>query len=305
MIGDGGGKMNPEGPASRRQFLSVTGAALVGAGVAAEAARAQDPAPLTAGQVIERIQKNVGVPWRNPTVDTFKAGSPDTPVTGIATTVMATFAALQRAAAANRNLVITHEPTFYNHEDKTEEFAGDAVFTAKQAFIEKNKMVVFRFHDHLHARRPDGIMTGMVESLGWEKYRSDNRTFALPPASLEAMAREIRDRLKIRTIRVIGDPQASMSRVAFNPGFASLQGAVRSLARPEVDVLVIGESREWEGIEYAQDAIAAGKKKGLIILGHAISEENGMIECARWMKTFVPEVPVEFTPAGEPFWTPA
>ena len=45
---------------------------------------------LTARQVIERIQKNVGVAWRSQTVDTFKAGDPDTPVTGIAVTMMAT-----------------------------------------------------------------------------------------------------------------------------------------------------------------------------------------------------------------------
>ena len=30
-------------------------------------------------------------------------------------------------------------------------------------------MVVFRFHDHWHARRPDGIATGMARELGWEK----------------------------------------------------------------------------------------------------------------------------------------
>ena len=45
---------------------------------------------LTARQVIERIQAHVGVAWHNETVDTFKAGDPDTPVTGIATTMMAT-----------------------------------------------------------------------------------------------------------------------------------------------------------------------------------------------------------------------
>jgi hypothetical protein len=43
---------------------------------------------ITAREVIDRIQKNVGVPWREQTVDTFKAGDPDTPVTGIATTMM-------------------------------------------------------------------------------------------------------------------------------------------------------------------------------------------------------------------------
>ena len=54
---------------------------------------------LTARQVIERIQKHVGVTWREPTVDTFKAGNPDAPVTGIAVTMMATLNVLQRAAA--------------------------------------------------------------------------------------------------------------------------------------------------------------------------------------------------------------
>src|SRR4051812_27910827 len=74
---------------------------------------------LTARQVIERIQKEVGVPWQQQTVDTFKAGDPDTPVTGVATTMMATYDVLTRAAAEGKNLVITHEPTFYGHLDQT------------------------------------------------------------------------------------------------------------------------------------------------------------------------------------------
>ena len=46
------------------------------------------------------------------------------------------------------------------------------------------------------------------------------------------------------------------------------------------------------------------KTKGLIVLGHVISEENGIERIARWLKTFITEVPVEFIPAGEPFWSP-
>ena len=65
------------------------------------------------------------------------------------------------------------------------------------------------------------------------------------------------------------------------------------------------EPREWDAVEYARDSIAAGKKKGLIILGHDMSEEGGMKECARWLKSIVTEVPVEFMPAGEAFWSPA
>jgi putative NIF3 family GTP cyclohydrolase 1 type 2 len=281
---------------NRRQFVLFA---------AAGALRSQT-AELTARQVIERIQKNVGVPWRTETVDTFKAGDPDTPVKGIATTVMATLDVLQRASASGKNLIITHEPTFYNHLDETKDFGDDPVVAFKQDFIKKNRMVVWRFHDHWHARKPDGVLRGMADSLGWEKYRSpDNqRLFVLPGSSLEVLAKSIQGRLKTRTIRVIGDPQMTISKVAFNPGFANLTGVMRTLARPEVDAMVIGESREWEGIEYAQDTIAAGKKKALIILGHAISEENGMNECAVWLKTFVPEVPIDFVPAGEPFWAP-
>src|SRR5438874_1811180 len=99
--------------ATRRTFLLAGTAA-----AAVDVSRAQ--ASLTAHDVIERIQKNAGVPWRAETVDTIKSGRPETRIKGIATTMMATLDAVQRAAAAGRNMVITHEPTFYSHEDKTD-----------------------------------------------------------------------------------------------------------------------------------------------------------------------------------------
>ena len=50
---------------------------------------------LTAREVISRIQAHVGVPWQTETVDTFKAGNPDEPITGIAVTMMATMDVLE------------------------------------------------------------------------------------------------------------------------------------------------------------------------------------------------------------------
>jgi len=113
----------------------------------------------TAQALIDRIQKNVGVAWSTPTVDTFKAGDPSTPITGIAVTMMATLDVIQRAAASDKNLVITHEPTFYSHLDNTADLEkhNDAVLAEKQAFIRDHHMVVWRFHDHWHRRKPDGI----------------------------------------------------------------------------------------------------------------------------------------------------
>ena len=57
----------------------------------ASAASSQEKKEITANEVIERIKNNLGVPWKNETVDTFKSGDPNAKVTGIATTMMATF----------------------------------------------------------------------------------------------------------------------------------------------------------------------------------------------------------------------
>ncbi|MDQ6664593.1 MAG: Nif3-like dinuclear metal center hexameric protein [Acidobacteriota bacterium] len=272
------------------------------------AALAQGPPakPLTARQVIERIQKQVGVPWDNDTVDTFKAGDPDTAVTGVATSFAATMDVLQRASASGKNLIVAHEPTFYNHQDKTAGMENDEVLAAKRAFIEKHHMVVWRFHDHWHRRNPDGILTGTIEALGWEKFRSpqDPRLFIFPETTLGRFAGDTRDRLKIRTLRVVGDPRMKFTKVSLIPGAAGADSQIHALERPEVEVLVVGESREWETVEYVRDAVSEGKRKALILLGHVPSEEAGMKECARWLKTFLPGVPIEFIPAGEPFWTP-
>jgi putative NIF3 family GTP cyclohydrolase 1 type 2 len=274
--------------------------------ILALSASAAEP-ELTARQVIERIQKSVGVPWNAKTVDTFKAGNPDTKVTGIATTFAATFDVLQRAAASGKNLIIAHEPTFYNHLDDLNEIpSGDAVLAAKQRFIEEHHLVVFRFHDHWHARNPDGILLGMTESLGWTAYRTSAapNLFVMPEMTIGHLAATIRDKMHIKTLRVIGNPGMKISRIALLPGAAGSRAQIELLERDDVDVLVIGETREWETTEYVRDAGTEGRKKALIIMGHVPSEEAGMDTCASWLKTIVPGIPVEFIPAGEPFWTP-
>jgi putative NIF3 family GTP cyclohydrolase 1 type 2 len=283
---------------NRRSFLLAAAAAGAASG---------QTAGLTAGEIIERIKKNVGVPWRAETVDTIKAGSLDTRVKGIATTMMATFDVVRKASAAGLNFVITHEPTFYNHEDKTSDLAGDPTWQAKDEFLRKNDMAVFRFHDHWHAHRPDGIATGMVEELDWTKNidAQNPRLFRFDNVALSDLARQMQSRLKIRSMRVVGDPALRVRTVSANWGYANQMGGIRALARPEVDVLIVGEAREWEVVEYTADTITAGKKKALIVLGHIPSEQAGMKHCARWLKGFVSEVPVEFVAAEEPFWTPA
>jgi putative NIF3 family GTP cyclohydrolase 1 type 2 len=293
--------------ATKRPIRS-TAAALATIALFACATSAKDQR-LTAREVIARIRQQVGVPWRSDTVDTFKAGDPDAPVTGIAVTMMATLDVLQRAAAAGDNLIITHEPTFFDHLDKADQLPekdNDAVFAAKREFIRKHGLVIWRFHDHWHARTPDGIEAGMVHALGWEKFQNAHNQylFDIPETPLEKLASDIKTKLGIHIVRVVGDPSLRVTKVAMAPGAAGFTNHARALEMPGVQVLVIGEAQEWETVEYVADAATEGIQKSLIILSHIPSEQAGMEECTRWLKTFVTEVPIEFIPATEPFWSP-
>ena len=240
------------------------------------------------------------------TVDTFKAGNPDTPVTGIAVTMMATMDVLQRAAAKGQNFVITHEPTFYNHLDVPEGMAeSDPVWKEKREFIEKHGMVVWRFHDHWHQRKPDGILAGMVHALSWEKYHQQENPylFTMPEITLAALASDVATKLGSPVLRVVGRREMMVTRIAFSPGSAGFVPETHALEMDNVEVLLVGETREWETVEYAADAVSEGRKKALIVIGHVPSEQAGMEECARWLKSFVKDVPVEFVAAKQPFWT--
>jgi len=282
-------------------------AILIGTVLCGSHAAAQEKRP-TAREVIAAIQKHVGVPWKTETVDTFKAGNPDARVTGIAVTMMATLDVLQRAAANGQNLVITHEPTFYNHVDRPQAMEeNDPVWKEKRAFIEKNGLVVWRFHDHWHLRQPDGILAGMVQALGWEKYQSTENPhlFTVPEIILEKLSADVAKRLNTPVMRVVGNPEMKVTKLALSPGSAGFERETQALELDNVEVLLVGETREWETVEYAADAVSEGKRKALIVIGHIPSEQAGMEECARWLKTFVKDVPIEFVATKQPFWTPA
>jgi putative NIF3 family GTP cyclohydrolase 1 type 2 len=183
----------------------------------------------------------------------------------------------------------------------------DALYDYKVNFIQKNKMVVWRFHDHWHAHRPtDGIFTGWNKAMGWESYASPggnpfSHEYVIPETSFEDLARDIQKKLNMHSMRLVGDPKLKVTKVGHAGHY--IQQCMQVL--PRVDALIVFECRDWEAAEYVRDAIAAGQKKALIQLPHEGGEEAGMDECARWLQTFVTEVPIKFIPSGDPFWMPA
>jgi len=290
---------------SRREFVSIAAVGVLSR---------QVQTPVTASDLVERIKQRSGVEWRTNTVDTFKAGDPATIVKGIAVCAMPTMDALKRAVSAGANFVITCEPTFYSRGDSASPAAGrgnaapvaDPIFNAKNEFIKSNGLVVWRFSDHWRQRKPDPLSIGLTDALGWSRQRAadDPARVTLSRVSLDTLASDIKKKLGARGgIRVVGDPRLNVQKIGLLPGTTAIQAAIALL--PEVDIVVAGEVREWESVEYARDTVTAGGKKGLILLGRVVSEDPGMKVCAEWVKSVAPELRATWIPTTDPYWRPS
>jgi putative NIF3 family GTP cyclohydrolase 1 type 2 len=297
---------------SRRKFIELAAAApLMARSIGAA---------VTAQEVADRIRKNIGGDWKPDTVDTFKAGDPSTAVTRIVTTSLASLRVLNRAVNSGANLIITCEPTFYSKADTPtppvrRPFgqpadaplpppAPDPVFLAKDTFLKKHNLVVFRLSDHWRLRNPDPFAQGLADTLGWSKLAGDAKHISIPETSLEALVAHTKKALNSRGgLRVVGDPQLRVREVALLPGSTPIQASIAAL--PGVDAIIAGEVREWESVEYVRDTNDLGGKKALILTGRIVSEDPGMDLCAHWLKTIAPEVASTWISAGDPYWRPS
>ena len=257
----------------------------------------------TIQEAIDTIVAAANVALPPDTVDTVKAGDPTQPLTGIVTTFLATEAVIARAAAVGANLIISHEGPFYTHHDETAWLADDLVYQAKRQLIDAHQIVIWRFHDGWHRTQPDGIVMGMLEQLGWEQPTApvDSPYVAmLAPRPLSALATEIKTRLGVPSVRVSGPDELVCRRVGLLVGAAGGRRQIAALGRDDVDAIICGEINEWETSEYVRDAALLGRPKGLLVVGHAASEEAGMAYLARWLRPHLPAVTITHVPAGDP-----
>jgi len=248
----------------------------------------------TVGEVMDLFIKEVPNAPFEKTVDTLKSGSREQVVTGIVTTMFATIGIIRKAIALKANFIIAHEPTFYNHADNTGWLENDEVYKYKADLLKKNKIAVWRCHDYIHSHRPDGVRTGVIKALAWEKYAdADNpQIITLPPLTLKDLIIHAKEKLGIASVRYEGDLLQSCRRLLVLPGAAGGTTQIQSAGSLKPDVIIVGELSEWETAEYIRDARLTGSKIALIVLGHAVSEEAGMEWMVDWLQPKLPGVKV-------------
>ena len=283
---------------------------------------------ITAQQVIDRIKQQLAATWKDSPADMFSTGNPNMAVTGIATSFTPTIKVLRQSVGEGKNLIITQQPAYYQSKPSPsgapdtrtsieDNFRNDPAYLYKKAFIDTNGLVIWRFYDNWNSRPVNGQLLGLAKALGWDQYHvlnlthgepyaSPNKYFNLPEGSLRDKVIEIKSKLKIPGLRVIGDPSTKVKKASLSNGMFKLTELQEILKDPTVNLLVIAEAIEWESCEYFRDLLTwEGNNKAMILLGREPSEDPGYGEVASWLKTFITEIPIAWIPAKTPFWIPS
>lgn len=234
------------------------------------------------------------------TCDTFKIGSADVEVTRLAVAMFGTPDVIRQAKAFGAELLIVHEPLYYNHFDNR---TGDPIEAEKARLLEESGMAVYRYHDHPHYSMPDLIAAGEMLSLdlGGEIEYTD--TFDLTRVKLNApitarqLAKQMEKKLNVRNVRIAGAADTPITKVSCM--FGAPGGLLDELRNSECELLVAGEVCEWSLCEYARDASQLGYTKAVLALGHVGSERAGMVYISDLLKKHFTDVEVKYLECGE------
>lgn len=271
------------------------------------------------------LNKACGSERISPTCDRLMIGSYDAVVRGVVTTFIVTPNVIRETVRRGANLIVTHEPTWFTGADETEWCHEDEIYLAKRKLLEDAGISVWRFHDHMHFSGTDLIYEGLLEELGWTKYRSECKaskqiqallgalgddmvkwTYDIPETTLGALTEFVKRRLRMPHIRFIGRADMPCSRIGILVGGSSLglgteEMPMLYMRQADIHVLLCGDTLEWTLPSYVHDAAQLGTQRAALMVGHERTEEAGMKYLARWLLPIAYGINVAFVDACEPY----
>jgi putative NIF3 family GTP cyclohydrolase 1 type 2 len=253
---------------------------------------------MKARELQEYLYSLVGA-WQYPadTVDTFKAGDPQTEVRGIAVAWMSYAWALKRAVELRCNVFVTHEPTFYDHFDRDPGALRLPGAQSKRRFIEEHGLAIIRCHDLWDQMRRIGIADAWGELLRLgEAVDGDAfvRVYEIKPITAHRLAHRVAARTRPygqRAVQLIGPANKMVSRVCIGTG--AITPYLKCVATYRIDLAICTD----DGIDYWRDgAYAIDNDLPIVVVNHPVSEEMGIQRLAEHLRARFPEIAVHHIP---------
>ena len=267
-------------------------------------------------EIIDRIRAFHPPMDESHSCDVFKCGDPRQECSGIVVCCYPSVNVIRKTIEHGANLIICHEPSFYDHADETSWLAGNKIYEEKRRLLDEHGIVIWRDHDHIHdgpesenRSTTDMIFYGIMKVLGWEEYLIGDikkpLLYQIPETTVRNLSHELCEKLNLNGARIIGDPDGKVSKVflaehIFGRGDQDQKKIMRA-DQEEFDVLIPLETVDWTMLEYITDSAQLGRSRAVISVGHFNFEEPGMKYMA---ETWLPEilehsVPVHFVQSGD------
>ena len=233
----------------------------------------------------------------NPTVDRITAGDPRRVIKKLAVCWLPFRSAILKAKKMGANVIVTHEPVFFDHWDLDGKFKNDPETAAKKKRIEELGMTIIRCHD-VWDRMPEiGITSAWANFLGLFNLIGStgfSRAYAVKEQSAASLAKwfaaKVR-KLGQKTVPFYGDPKRRVRTVGIGTGCTS-PFEILSLG---VDAVITVDDviRSWTEGSHAESTGTP-----LLAVNHGVSEEPGMVTLAAFLKRKFPAIPVVHVKQG-------
>ncbi len=290
---------------SRRRLLGGALGISLGSALAGRA-RGEDGAMPTTNDIRDYL---IGAsPWVDParTVDTVKAGDPTRPVRKAAVCWYPSIWDLRAAVGAGCDLLIAHEPTFWEHGPEERRWRDKGPGIEKSRVLAESGLVILRAHDTWDNWPEIGIRDSWARFLQLgdrEREGSQLRwtaLYAVPEQTLGEFARHVAGRVRAlgeEGIQVMGDPSRPVRRVAIGVGCV-VPDAEMVEAGADVLIVCFDGASYWAQRERCYEMGAA-----IVSVEHGSSEMPGLMDLRDHLAEVFPTVEFVFTAEHPRTWT--
>ncbi|HOX39547.1 MAG TPA: Nif3-like dinuclear metal center hexameric protein [Candidatus Brocadiia bacterium] len=247
-------------------------------------------------------------PWvnRDKTVDTVKIGDPSKPIAKAGVCWYSAFKTIRAAHEAGCQLLICHEPTFWEHAAPEQHWRNEEPGLTKRKFLEQTGMVILRAHDSWDNWPDIGIRDSWAAGLGLTNRVREGTSlrwhamYRVPNQTLRQFAQYVADRiapLGEDSVQVIGDPDMIVSKPALGVGCAVPD---KEMVDFGADVLIMC----YDGASYwsTRERIAE-MGVGVITVEHGTSEMWGMENLRKHLSEVFKDVEFRYFAEHPRTWT--